>query len=67
MGKGIGIRNGRFLVQTPLGAWLGFGIQPRYKAPGDLQVKLVENSEIKIGLVRLSPQEWPEVDCQTAK
>ena len=28
--------------RTPLGAWPGLGTQPRYEAPGDLQVKIVE-------------------------
>ena len=30
----------RSLVQTLLGAWLGLGTQPRYKAPGKLQVEI---------------------------
>ena len=32
-----------------------------YEAPGDPRVELVENTVINIGLVRLSPQEWPKV------
>ena len=36
-----------------------------HKAPGELQVKLLENTLINIGLVRLSPWEWPKCDCGT--
>ena len=32
----------RFPIQTPQGAWPGLGTQPRYKAPGDPRVKIVE-------------------------
>ena len=39
VGYDIVIRIGRFPVQTPLGAQLGLGTQPRYKAPGDLWVE----------------------------
>ena len=67
VGEGVGIRIGRFAVQTPLGARPGLGIQHRYEAPGDLWVELVENAVIDIGLVRLSPREWPKVDRGTAK
>ena len=28
-----------FTDQSPLGAWLGFGNQPHYKAPGGLLVR----------------------------
>ena len=31
-----------------------------YKDPGELEVKIVENTLINIGLVRLSLCEWPE-------
>ena len=62
------IRIGRFLVQALLGARLDLGTQLRYEAPVDLQVKLVENAVINIGLVvRLSPREWPKVSCGIAK
>ena len=54
MGLGIGIRIERFLVQTLLGAWSGFGAQPTYEAPSDFHAELVENAVINIGLVRLS-------------
>ena len=54
-------------VQTPLGAPLGLGTQPCYEALSDIWVKLVENAVINIGLVTLSPQEWPEVGFGTAK
>ena len=33
---------GRFPVQNPLGARPGLGTQPRYEAPGDLQVEYVQ-------------------------
>ena len=42
MGLGITIKIERFPVQSLLGAWLGIGIQPCYKAPGDLRVKIAE-------------------------
>ena len=45
--QGIGIRIGRFSVQTPLSARPGLGTQPRYEVPGDLRVELVENAVIK--------------------
>ena len=61
--KGIAIRIGSFLVQTPQGAWLGLGTQPCYEAPGDLQLEIVENAVSN----RLSPQEWPKFGCGTAK
>ena len=32
----------RFQVQNLLGAWPGLGTQPRYKAPGDPQLELVQ-------------------------
>ena len=31
-----------------------------YKDPGELEVKIVENTLINIGLVRLSLCEWPK-------
>ena len=57
------IRIGTFPVQTPLGARLGLRIQPRYKAHGELWVEIDKNAVINIGLVRLSPGEWPKVGC----
>ena len=39
----------------------------RCKAPGVVQVKLVENAVINIGLVRLFLYKWPKVDCGLAK
>ena len=54
VGLGIGIRIERFLVQTLLGAWSGFGTQPHYEAPSDFHAELVENAVINIRLVRLS-------------
>ena len=58
---------GMFPVQTPLGAQPGLGTQPCYEAPGDLQAELVKNTVNNIGLVRLSPREWPIVGLGTAK
>ena len=46
---------------------MGLGTQPHYKAPGDLWVELEENAVINIGLVSLSPREWPKVGRGTAK
>ena len=60
--KTVVIRIRRFPVQTLLGTWLDLGTQPRYKAPGDLLVIIVEKAVINIKLVRL----W-EVGCGTAK
>ena len=45
----IGIRIGRFLVQTPLGAQPGLGTQPRYEAPSDLRVESVETQWLTSG------------------
>ena len=39
--QGISIRIGRFPVQTPLDVLAGLLAQPRYEAPGDLQVEIV--------------------------
>ena len=39
---GVVIRIGRHSVQTPLCARPGLGTQPHYKAPDDLQVKIVQ-------------------------
>ena len=39
----------------------------RYKAPGNLRFKKVENAMINIGLVRLTLWEWYKVGCGTAK
>ena len=61
VGWGIVIRIGTFPVQTPLGTQLGLRIQPRYMAPGELWVEIDKNAVINIGLVRLSPGEWPKV------
>ena len=61
------MRIGRFPVQIPLDARPGLGTQPRFEAPSDLWVKVVENAVVKIGLVRLSPREWPKVGRGTAK
>ena len=37
------------LFGLPLGAQLGLGTQPHYKAPGDLHVENVKNAVINIG------------------
>ena len=39
------VRIGRFPIQSPLGARLSLGTQPRYKAPGDPRVENVERSD----------------------
>lgn len=41
--------------------------QPRYNAPGDLQVENIRNALIDIGLVKLSPQQWPKLGPGAAK
>ena len=58
---------GGFPVQTLLGASPGLGTQPCYKAPGNLQLKIVENTVLNIGLVRLFPRKMPKVGRGTAK
>ena len=39
----------------------------RYKPPGDLWMKVVENLVIKVELVRLALWEWLKAGCGTAK
>ena len=59
---------GKFPAQTPLGARPGFGTQPRYEAPGELQVEISnEYAVINIRLVRLPFWQWPKVDRGAAK
>ena len=36
-------------------------MQPRYEAPGDMQVKLTKEAVINIEQVKLSPQKWFKV------
>ena len=67
MGYDIVIRIGRFPVQTPLGAQLGLGTQPRYEAVCNLLVETVKNAVINIGLVRLPPLEWSKFGHGAAK
>ena len=38
--------------------------QPHYEAPGDLQVEIVENAVINIGLVRLSLKNCPKLTVE---
>ena len=45
----------KLLVETTLEHQQGTGTQPFYKAPGNLQVKIVGITVINIRLVRLSP------------
>ena len=61
------IRIRRFLVQTSLGIWPDLGTQSHYEALSYLWIKLVENAGIKIGLVRLSSQDWAKVGRRTVK
>ena len=49
MGSGITIRIRKFLVQTPLGPRVGLRTQPCYKAPRDLQVKIVKTQCLTSG------------------
>ena len=49
MGSGVKVRIGKFLVQSPLDPWLGLRTQPCYKAPGDLQVKIVKTQCLTSG------------------
>ena len=59
MGKGKLLSTNIFSMIV--GARPGLGSQPRYKAPGHLRVKLVENALINIGLVRLSLENGPKL------
>ena len=43
------IRIGRFMVQTPFGAWAGLGTQLHYGARGDLQLKIVKMQWLTLG------------------
>ena len=45
-----------------LDAQPGLGTQPRYEVLGDLRVETKKSADINIGLMRLSPREWPNVD-----
>ena len=38
-----------------------------FKAPGLLQVEIVENAVINIGLASLFPWKWPNVGCGPSK
>ena len=54
-------------MQTPVGFWLGFGTQPYFEAPSDLQVKIIiRNEVINSELVRLPLGQWPKVGCGAA-
>ena len=55
------------MVQTPLGTRPGLGTQPQYKAPSDLQVKMLKRSDQHQVCASLSRQYWPKVDHRTAK
>ena len=46
---------------------MGLGTQSCYEGPGDLWVKIVENTVISIRLMRLPAQEWPKDGFGTAK
>ena len=50
-----------------LGSLPGIETLPRYEAPSDLWVKIIESTVINTELVKLSTQEWPKVDHGTAK
>ena len=54
VGKGIGIRIVRFLVQTPPGAQPHLGTQPCYEAPGALWVEIEKNK----GRERIKTIKW---------
>ena len=60
-------QNRKVPVQTLLSAMPGLGTQPHYEASGDPQAEIYKTQwVINIGLVRLSPQEWPRVGRGTA-
>ena len=53
------IHNQKVPGSNPLGTCLGIGIQPHYEDPSDLGVKIGKTLWLNIGLMRLSPREWP--------
>ena len=61
MGLGITIKIERFPVQSLLGAWLGIGIQPCYKAPGDLRVKIAETQWLTLDEWGFPPYNGPKI------
>ena len=50
------LKFGQLLVQTPLSAQTGFGVQPRYKAPGDLHLK-----------TQIDAESWPQASQKADK
>ena len=52
---------------TLLGTRLNLATQPCYEASSNLEVGIVQNAAVNIGLARLSLWEWPEVYRETAK
>ena len=68
VGEGVTYKVGRSPVQTPLYAWLEFGTQPRYEAPGNLWVKTgIRNAVISKALVRICPWQWFKVGLGAVK
>ena len=60
-------QNRKVPVQTLLSAMPGLGTQPHYETSGDPQAEIYKTQwVINIGLVRLSPQQWPRVGRGTA-
>ena len=55
VGKGVVIRIGRFLVQTPLGTWSGLWTQPYWEAPSDLPGGLQVSKAVPLRMA----QSWP--------
>ena len=50
-----------YIGRFPEGSRPGLGTQPRYVAIDDRRVKIVQDTVINIGLVRLSPRELSKV------
>ena len=62
MGKGVVIRIGRVLVQTPLGARPGLGTQPRFEAPSNLKVENAKRRDqhwVSEAVPSIMAQSWP--------
>ena len=59
--QGITIRIKSFLVQTPLGSWLGLETQSCCKASGDFQVKILKTQWLKLGRWGFSLDNGPKL------
>ena len=61
VGQGITIRIKSFLVQTPLGSWLGLETQSCWKTSSDFQVKIVKTQWLTLGRWGFSLDNGPKL------